>query len=164
MKRPDPFMLARTTCNVTSGQQYIPRSVQGIQILAKWKQGQTGENAWLARIIATGFQRLRAMHLPGQPAAEMLPVTAQMWVDVLLDMRVTEELDLTRIETGFRYLFRSIREWPQPADLLKEMPKRVEGRRDPRDVSVRRERSEEENTEALEAINEMKSMFNRRKA
>lgn len=153
----DPFMLARTGA-VSSTQPHIPRSIQGIQILATWKQAQDGENAWLAIAIATGFQRLRAMHLQGQPAAEMLPVTAEMWKEVLLDMRLAED-DLPRIEQAFRYLYRTIREWPQPADLIKEMPKRVETRRDPRDVPVRRERTEQEETAAKEALNEMQSIL-----
>jgi hypothetical protein len=167
----DPFMTARRSEGQraggsadlptlqTSNLPYVPRSVLGIQILAAWKREQSGENAWLATVIATGFQRLRAMHLSGQPAAEMLPVTAQMWVETLIDMKVNEDQDKERIETGFRYLYRTMREWPQIADLLKEMPKRVEVRRDPRDVPVRRERSEDEEAQATEALAEMQRIL-----
>ena len=167
MKPVDPFLLARGVIPGTrneymspnsAGQPYIPRRAPAIQHLAAWKHGQEGDDAWLCRLLAFSFQRLVAMALPGQPAAEMLPVTAEMWRDVLLDMRVSEDDDRERIEAGFRYLYRKIREWPQPADLIEQMPKR-ETRRDPRDIRVRRERTEAEETTATEALAGIKEIF-----
>ena len=157
MKPTDPFLIARTQGHVAASQPHVPRRAQGIQLLAQWKHAQAGGNAWLCMLIATGFQRLVAMALPGQPAAEMLPITAEMWCEVLLDMRVSEEQDRERIETGFRYLYRKIREWPQPADLIQEMPKRVEARRSQRDVPTHRERTEAEQAAATEALQQMKA-------
>ncbi|MBT0666363.1 hypothetical protein KI809_18805 [Geobacter pelophilus] len=159
MTRTDPFYLARRTDGqATTTAPPVPRRVQGIQILAVWKHQQQGENAWLYQVVATGFQRLMAMALPGHPAAEMLPITAEMWVEVLLDMRVNEKQDRERIETGFRYLYRKIKEWPQPADLIQEMPKRINAST-PGDIQAKRQPTEADEAVAKEELAKMQEMF-----
>jgi hypothetical protein len=169
----DPWQIARTGgALATNGQPHLPRRVQGIQLLAQWKQAQEGDNAWLCRVVATGFQKLVAMALPGQPAAEMLPITGEMWVDVLLDMKMNEEQDRERIETGFRYLYRTVDEWPAIKLLLKEMPKRraagtgdqgsgkaVDSADHRSPITVHRERTAAEETLAKESLSEIQRRF-----
>ena len=59
---------------------YVPRGVLGIQLLAKWKNlPEPAETLWLRRLVGSLFQSMRTMSsLKGQPAAEMLPHTAQL--------------------------------------------------------------------------------------
>lgn len=103
---------------------YVPRRIVGIQHLAQWKNDPAHAAAWLCKLVGSAFQTFVIMALPGQPAAEMLPLTAQLWVDVLGDMNVNEDQDLTRIETAIRQLTRKLKEWPQIADLIAAMPNR----------------------------------------
>lgn len=113
----------------------LPRRVQGIQNLAQWKnslsplshdgEGTLPDTAWLRRAIGSLFQSFVTMALPGQPAAEMLPHTAQLWVDILADMNLTEEQDRDRIATAGRVLLRKVTEWPQVAVFIAELPPRV---------------------------------------
>jgi len=159
MKRPDPFLLARNQGHVAAGQPYVPRGVQGIQLLAQWRQAQSGEHAWIARIVGTGMMKLRALHLSGQPAAEQLPITAELWCDVLRDLNLVEDFDVPRLETAFNRLLRTVTEWPQPADLIESMPRRDPVRRDPREVNIEPERTDRETASMREAIDEMQQML-----
>ncbi len=102
----------------------VPRRIVGIQHLAKWKNDPENSNAWLCKLIGSAFQTFVVMALHGQPAAEMLPMTAQLWVDALVDMNLNEEQDRKRLETGLRQLTRKTKYWPQVASLIELMPNR----------------------------------------
>ena len=108
---------------------YVSRRVQGIQHLAMWKN-EPGGNLWLRRLVGTLFQSFVTSALPGQPAAEMLPHTAQLWVDVLLDMNLTEA-DAERVQMAGRKLLRELEEWPQVKALIAAMPRRITARPSP---------------------------------
>ena len=103
---------------------YIPRRAIGIQHLAQWKNNPENAHAWLCKLIGGAFQTYVVMALHGQPAAEMLPMAAQLWVDALADMNLIEELDRSRLETGIRQLTRKTKYWPQVASLIELMPNR----------------------------------------
>ncbi len=86
----------------------------------------------------------------------MLPLTAQLWVDVLVDMNIEEELDRLRVETGIRKLNRILKEWPQVASLLAEMPRREAAGVVPGTVKVQPSCSPEAEAAGLAALAEWK--------
>lgn len=110
------------------GGSYIPRRAQGIQALALWKgENPTAPDNWLRQEIGIAFQQLVCLALDGAPAAEMLPLTAEMWVSAL-GWDLNEEQDRERIRGGFGSLFRKLKRWPQPVELLAELPTRMKAR------------------------------------
>lgn len=105
---------------------HVPRRVQAIKILAQWKQvGHDQPDWWLRLEIGGAFQQLVALSLPGTPAVEMLPATAELWLNLLTDRGITiEPVDRPRVRKGFNNLYTSLRQWPQVADLLEKLPPR----------------------------------------
>jgi len=134
---------------------FVPRRVLGIQHLAQWKNDPEQANGWLCRIIGSAFQSFIITALPGQPAAEMLPLTAQLWVDDLADMGMNEEQDRDRLEAGLRKLRRTLQKWPQIADLIEAMPHRETVSRS-NEVKVQAGVSEAGQQAGLEALAKMK--------
>lgn len=111
----------------TSGPSYLSRRVQAIQLLAQWRSSDPdATDLWLRVEISCAFQQMLALGLPGHPAAEMLPIAAEMWIQTI-GYNLTAEADRERVKAGFRTLFRSLKQWPQPADLLAAMPGRASG-------------------------------------
>ena len=94
---------------------------QGVAALGEW----AGEN-WAKREIASGFALLAALNLPNRPAAQDLPVVADIWYRKLIETKeiVSPEYDPIRIQTGFKVLQQS-ETWPQPAELLRNLPPRL---------------------------------------
>lgn len=85
--------------------------------------------AWLRREISSGLQALVALSLKNQPAAEVLPLTADIWLRAVQRGSVgcdIESIDAPRIREGFEQLFPRLREWPTPVDLLDRIPGRPE--------------------------------------
>lgn len=112
------------------GGAYIPRRAQGIQALALWKSEQPDSpDFWLRQEIGIAFQQLVCLALDGQPAAEMLPLTAEMWITTL-GYGLNEDQDRQRIRIGFGVLFRKLKKWPQPEALLLELPPRPKPRQE----------------------------------
>ena len=103
--------------------EQVPRRVLGIQMLARWKNDPDQPHAWLCRLVGTLFQSFVTSALPGQPAAEMLPHTAQLWVDILADMNLNED-DSERVQIAGRKLLRELEEWPQVKALIDALPAR----------------------------------------
>lgn len=103
---------------------HVPRRVQAIQALAQWKQADHTPLQWLRLEIGEAFQKLICLALPGAPAVEMLPATAEMWVLLMADMDLTEEIDQPRIHKGFGLLYLHLKQWPQLADLIDNLPPR----------------------------------------
>lgn len=119
-----------------AGGAYIPRRAQGIQALAVWKSEQADSpDFWLRQEIGIAFQQLVCLALDGQPAAEMLPLTAEMWITTI-GFGLNEEQDRERIKAGFRLLFRKLKKWPQPEALLAELPTRTKTRSEARTVDA----------------------------
>lgn len=94
---------------------------QGVAALGEW----AGED-WAKREIASGFSLLAALNLPNRPAAQDLPVVAEIWYRKLMETKeiVFPECDPIRIQTGFKVL-QAAETWPQPAELLRNLPPRL---------------------------------------
>lgn len=94
---------------------------QGVAALGEW----AGED-WAKREIASGFALLAALNLPNRPAAQDLPVVAEIWYRKLMETNeiVSPEYDPIRIQTGFKSL-QAAETWPQPAELLRNLPPRL---------------------------------------
>lgn len=94
---------------------------QGVAALGEW-----AGNDWAKREIASGFALLAALNLPNRPAAQDLPVVAEIWYRKLMETKeiVSPEYDPIRIQTGFKVLQQS-ETWPQPAELLRNLPPRL---------------------------------------
>ncbi|OHD24624.1 MAG: hypothetical protein A2Y38_16755 [Spirochaetes bacterium GWB1_59_5] len=83
--------------------------------------------AWLRREIAAGLQALVALGLEGQPAAEVLPLTADIWLRAVSRGNVgctIEVIDAPRIREAFAELFPTLTTWPPPKHLLERIPPR----------------------------------------
>ena len=94
---------------------------QGVAALGEW----AGED-WAKREIASGFALLAALNLPNRPAAQDMPVVAEIWYRKLMEQKeiVSPEYDPIRIQTGFKVL-QAAETWPQPAELLRNLPPRL---------------------------------------
>ena len=94
---------------------------QGVAALGEW-----AGNDWAKQEIAAGFALLAALNLPNRPAAQDLPVVAEIWYRKLMETKeiVSPEYDTIRIQTGFKVLQQS-ETWPQPAELLRNLPPRL---------------------------------------
>ena len=92
----------------------------------------TDAPAWLRREIAAGLQALVSISLDNQPAAEILPMTADVWLIAVQRGGVgisIEEVDAPRIREGFSRLFPLVKEWPKPKQLIEQIPGRPERQR-----------------------------------
>ena len=94
---------------------------QGVAALGEW----AGED-WAKREIASGFALLAALNLPNQPAAQDMPVVAEIWYRKLKDKGeiVSPEYDPIRLQAAFSVLQQS-ESWPQPAELLRNLLPRL---------------------------------------
>ncbi|MDU4437094.1 MAG: hypothetical protein E7I68_01005 [Neisseria sp.] len=94
---------------------------QGVAALGEW----AGDD-WAKREIASGFALLAALNLPNRPAAQDMPVVAEIWYRKLMETKeiVSPEYDPIRIQTGFKVL-QAAESWPQPAELLRNLPPRL---------------------------------------
>lgn len=85
------------------------------------------KQGWLKREIKDGMQALVALGLEGQPAAEILPRTADIWLLAIERSSCgcnIEAIDAPRIREGFARLFPDLRRWPVPAQLVEKIPAR----------------------------------------
>ena len=94
---------------------------QGVAALGEW----AGED-WAKREIASGFALLAALNLPNRPAAQDMPVVAEIWYRKLKDKGeiVSPEYDSIRLQAAFSVLQQS-ESWPQPAELLRNLLPRL---------------------------------------
>ena len=94
---------------------------QGVAALGEW----AGED-WAKREIASGFTLLAALNLPNRPAAQDMPVVAEIWYRKLMEKKeiVSPEYDPIRIQTGVKVL-QAAETWPHPAELLRNLPPRL---------------------------------------
>ena len=104
------------------GEGGVPSKLrQGVAALGEW-----AGNDWAKREIAAGFALLAALNLPNRPAAQDLPVVAEIWYRQLKEAKeiVSPEYDPIRIQTGFKVL-QAAETWPQPAELRRNLPPRL---------------------------------------
>ena len=81
-------------------------------------------NDWLEVEILAGLQRLACLSLDRTPAAEMLPGTAQAWIEALTDGRAWErERDEQRVRRAFVVLSKTVRRWPAPVEFVEALPR-----------------------------------------
>lgn len=80
---------------------------------------------WFHNAVIEGVQLLVALNLADRPAAEVLPITAGTWVEVLWRwLPWNEALDARRLRDGFAGLAASVERWPAPHQLRGHMPAR----------------------------------------
>lgn len=104
---------------------YIPKTIQAQQYLIEWRNSNADSpDAWLRRIICEAFKRMTARRMQDAPAADVIHLVAEDWMDIVGE-GMTEEQDQERIIAGFKLIFRECRRWPQPAELLKRLPRRI---------------------------------------
>jgi len=132
---------------------YVPKTVQAQQHLIEWRNAnREAQGAWLRVIICEAFRRMIARRMQDAPAADVIADVASDWIDIVGE-GMAEEIDRERIIAGFKLLFRDCRRWPQPADLLKRLPRRIVK---PQSVTVNVEAVDEEQRErsgeAIDAI------------
>jgi len=107
------------------GGAYVNKTVQGMQSLTAWRdENSERPDHWLFMEISRGFQKLLVMRMDGAPAAEVVAMTAELWVDTS-GYGLNEEQDAERIRHGFALLQRKIKRWPQPVELLDILPTRM---------------------------------------
>jgi hypothetical protein len=108
------------------GGSYIPKTAQGMQSLVVWRNENTERpDHWLCDEISRGFNKLLLLlRLDGVPAAELIAMTAELWVDTI-GYGMNEEQDRERIARGFTLLQGKIKKWPQPVELMQILPTRM---------------------------------------
>jgi hypothetical protein len=87
----------------------------------------TNTQGWIRREIKSGLQALVALGLEGQPAAEVLPRTADIWLKALQRANIgltIEEIDAPRLRSAFESLFVRVVRWPPVAEYIKHIPPR----------------------------------------
>ena len=94
---------------------------QGVAALGEW-----AGNDWAKREIAAGFALLAALNLPNRPAAQDLPVVAEIWYRQLKEAKeiVSPEYDPIRLQAAFN-VFQVAETWPHPAELRRNLPPRL---------------------------------------
>lgn len=134
------------------GAAYVPRSIQALQTLSIWRnKNADAPDYWLREDICKAFKYLVGLKLGNTPAVEMLPITAEMWVEIVGE-GMTEEQDRERVRTAFNRLRRELKWWPQPADLLKALPRRVTV---PAGVPVQAQQSDDDHAAASARFQEI---------
>lgn len=111
-------------------------------------------NAWLKREIASGLQALVALSLEGQPSADTLPLTADIWLKAMERRLCIEAVDAERLRKAFLAFFPVAVRWPAPAQILELLPPRPERVKLPEP-----EVSAEQHAENVSRVKEMVARF-----
>ena len=108
------------------GGAYAPnKTLQGLQTLTIWRnENAKAPDYWLRAVISVAFQRMSPRRMQDAPAADVIHLVAEDWVDIVGE-GMTEAQDLERIIAGFKLIFRECKRWPQPSELLKRLPRRI---------------------------------------
>lgn len=81
--------------------------------------------AWIKQEISEGLMRLMCLGLERTPAAEVIQLTAAVWLEAITEGReFDQQLDAPRFRRAFAVLCRDCRQWPLPSSLLEAMPPR----------------------------------------
>lgn len=144
----------------TSGASYLPRSIQALQAIGDWQYQRTDNppDLWLRMEISIAFKQMVCLRLGNTPAVEMLPFVAETWVDTVGE-GMTEQLDRQRIKQGFKQLYRTLKWWPQPSELLNILPRRITP---PPSAKVREaDEADIDTTASAEKLQEILDMLNK---
>ena len=69
---------------------------------------------------------LATLGFEGQPAAEVVPMTVQVWLKAICRRRVFEQgPDTPRIREAFAMLAERSKRWPSPSDFIECLPSNV---------------------------------------
>lgn len=139
--------LSPVLSNRESGRRRAPSKLrQGVAALGEW----AGED-WAKQEIASGFALLAALNLPNRPAAQDMPVVAEIWYRKLKETNeiVSPEYDPIRIQMGFKVL-QAAETWPKPAELLRNLPPRLV----PRAMLVKPEPDKEKGRQKMAEVKE----------
>ena len=80
---------------------------------------------WIKQEISEGLMRLMCLGLERTPAAEVIQLTAAVWLEAITEGReFDQQLDAPRFRRAFAVLCRDSRQWPLPSSLLEAMPPR----------------------------------------
>ncbi|PZS96344.1 hypothetical protein A7X66_09255 [Stenotrophomonas maltophilia] len=80
---------------------------------------------WIKQEISEGLMRLMCLGLERTPAAEVIQLTAAVWLEAITEGReFDQQLDAPRFRRAFAVLCRDCRQWPLPSSLLEAMPPR----------------------------------------
>lgn len=135
------------------GGVYIPKTAQGLSNMIAWRNEHAeAPDYWLRLLICKAFQHMIPLRMQDAPAADMIHFVAETWIQIIGE-GMTEELDRERIIAGFKLIFRECRRWPQPAELLKRLPRRVvKSQSGTVNVQAVDEAAHERSAEAIDAI------------
>lgn len=114
--------VALATPNVAAPRPRGKRAA-AIESLCEW-----GASGWLERSLADGLCALITLGLDGTPAADVICRTADIWrlVGERQGLKI-EDVDAPRIRAGFeKLLTQGLKRWPEPAELIKALPRRPE--------------------------------------
>ncbi len=81
------------------------------------------ETEWLRDEILTGLQKIYCLSLDRTPAAEILPGTAETWLEAATHERKWDQgRDVPRVRAAFATMCRERRQWPAPRDFMDALP------------------------------------------
>lgn len=101
----------------------VNRTLQAGQLLYAWKQAHLDmPDYWLRELLVAELNKMLIANLAGRPSAEVVPMTADLWIDII-GAGLTPD-DEQRVRQGFAVLWKKMKRWPQPAELLEVLPPR----------------------------------------
>ena len=78
--------------------------------------------------LLTGLQKLMMLRLEGAPPADVIKLTASVWMEAIASLPIQwdEQQDAGRVTRAFACLLAEIERWPAPKMLIKHLPPRKE--------------------------------------
>lgn len=94
---------------------------QAVEVLREWAAGSP-----LRMVVANGLTGLVVLGRPGTPAADIIAMTADLWLHWATKHGLVEsEEDCARLYSAFSSLVQQpMKEWPEPASLAAHLPRR----------------------------------------
>lgn len=129
------------------GRGVVPRSKAAIAIAAL---GEWAGDDWLRTGIAAGLSAAIAQNLTKTPAAEMITLNADVWHLALKTQLTEASIDAPRLMKAFEIMLPKLTEWPQPKQLLEQLPKR------PVHAAIRHELTAEDHEKGMAKARQLK--------
>lgn len=96
------------------------KRAQAVEVLRQW----AGDD-WLCRAVAEGLSVLIVDNRKGAPGADTVAATAGLWEYLLRSAGcAVENIDLPRIQQGFKQLLKDVAGWPEGKELIARLPRR----------------------------------------
>jgi hypothetical protein len=96
------------------------KRAQAVGALRQW----AGDN-WLRKAVAEGLSVLIVDNRKGAPGADTVAATAGLWEYLLRSAGCSvENVDLPRIQQGFKALLKEADGWPEGKELIARLPRR----------------------------------------